>query len=98
MCLCACVACLQVLHGDLKVSTRTKLLLCSVLKCSMDLRVSVWLLGRVALNQADPSPPQLHCILPQPSNVLLMSDASDPRGFIAKISDFGLSRCEAPVM
>ncbi|GFR47288.1 hypothetical protein Agub_g8975 [Astrephomene gubernaculifera] len=28
----------------------------------------------------------------KPSNVLLCSDAADPRGFVAKVSDFGLSR------
>ena len=29
----------------------------------------------------------------KPANVLLKSSNNDPRGFTAKVSDFGLSRC-----
>jgi hypothetical protein len=37
----------------------------------------------------------VHCDL-KPANVLLKSSSVDRRGFTAKISDFGLSRCEVP--
>ncbi len=35
----------------------------------------------------------VHCDI-KPANVLLKKSSNDPRGFSAKVSDFGLSRCE----